>query len=124
MLDVREILKALDPQDRMLWSQHRVEMRRSYLNAHNTTVGVVKWETQDDALLDLIDIRLALLFDRAGRLDSVKEVANSGDSDAIEEQLHRTVEKIKDNIKQQVAIPATDDKTYATRLMQNGWQQQ
>src|ERR1700735_4688546 len=124
MLDIREILKALDPQDRLLWSQHRVEMRRSYLNAHNTTVGVVKWEMQDDALLDLIDIRLALLFDRAGRLDSVKEVANESDSEKVEAELHKVVDKIKANV-ENVTKAATfgDGVTAATAMMRNGWRE-
>lgn len=121
MLDVREILKALDPQDRLLWSQHRTEMRRSYLNAHNTTVGVIKWDMQDDALLDLIDIRIALLFDRAGRFDSVKEVAAQSDSERIEAELHRTVDRIKQNVeKNETSANATP----ATKLMQNSWQDQ
>jgi hypothetical protein len=121
MLDVREILKALDPDDRAIWSQHRSEMRRSYLNAHNPTVGIAKWDTQDDAFLDLIDIRLALLFDRAGRLDSVKEVANIKDSTTIENDLYKTIDNIKSKVNNEIVAP---DITPATKLMQTDWRMQ
>lgn len=126
MLDVREILKALDPQDRVLWSQHRVEMRRSYLNAHNTTVGIVKWDMQDDMLLDLIDIKLALLFDRAGRFDSVKGVAGASDSTEVEGELHRMVDKLKSNVSNQITPKAatfSEGASAATAMMRNGWRE-
>jgi hypothetical protein len=85
MPDIREILNALSIDDRALWSEQRTIMRRSYLNAHNETVGMANWSHEDDAFLDLIDIRLALLFDRAGRLNAVKEIIGNGDK--IEEDL-------------------------------------
>lgn len=74
MPDIREVLNALDEQDRVLWRQHRTEMRRSYMNAHNTVNGVINWSDKDDAFIDLIDIQLALLFDRAGRFAAPKDI--------------------------------------------------
>lgn len=74
MPDIREVLAALDEQDRKLWSIHRTEMRRSYMAAHNTVNGVVNWSDKDDAFIDLIDIQLALLFDRAGRFAATKDI--------------------------------------------------
>jgi len=85
MPDIREILNALDIDNRALWSEQRTIMRRSYLNAHNQTVGMSQWSHEDDAFLDLIDIRLALLFDRAGLLHSTKEIIGNGDE--IEQEL-------------------------------------
>lgn len=85
MPDIREILNALTIDNRALWSEQRTIMRRSYLNAHNETVGMANWIAEDDAFMDLIDIRLALLFDRAGMLETTKEIIGSGKE--IEQQL-------------------------------------
>ncbi len=68
MLDVRAIMKSLDTDDKALWLEHRTQMRRSFMTAHTTVLGIDKWDENDDAFLDLIDIRLALLFDRSGRM--------------------------------------------------------
>lgn len=85
-MDIREILLALSPDDRALWSEHRTAMRRSFLTAHNMTVGIGNWSDKDDAFADLIDIQLALLFDRAGRLntaDPFKQVIGTEKAEAI-----------------------------------------
>ena len=74
MADIREILTALSNEDRAMYTQHRNEMRRSYLLAHTETIGMDKWAAEDDRLLDYIDISLALLYDRAGRLIASKEL--------------------------------------------------
>lgn len=76
-MDIREILAALSPDDRALWSEHRTAMRRSFLTAHNHTVGIANWTDKDDAFADLIDIQLALLFDRAGRFEATKDIIGS-----------------------------------------------
>lgn len=78
MPDIREVLNALDEQDKTLWRQHRTEMRRSYMSAHNTVNGVINWTEKDDAFIDLIDIQLALLFDRSGRFAATKDVIGNG----------------------------------------------
>jgi hypothetical protein len=87
MPDVREILAALTIDDRALWSERRTEMRRAYLNAHNQTVGMGNWEATDDAFMDLIDIRLALLFDRCGKLQATKQLIET-------EEQEKEIEKI------------------------------
>lgn len=102
MPDIREILNALSIDDRALWSEQRTIMRRSYLNAHNETVGMANWSHEDDAFLDLIDIRLALLFDRAGRLNAVKEIIGTDHQEAIESDLKVAEDKMKDEYKQMV----------------------
>lgn len=85
-MDIREILAALSPDDKALWSEHRTAMRRSFLTAHNMTVGIGNWNANDDAFADLIDIQLALLFDRAGRLnadDPFKQIIGTDKAEAI-----------------------------------------
>lgn len=74
MPDIREVLAALDDNDKLLWSQHRTEMRRSYMAAHNSVLGIAAWDAHDDAFIDLIDIKLALLFDKSGRFSATKDL--------------------------------------------------
>lgn len=93
MPDIREVLNALDEQDKTLWRQHRTEMRRSYMNAHNTVNGVVNWTEHDDAFIDLIDIQLALLFDRSGRFAATKDIIGNGDK--IIEQIEEDAKGLK-----------------------------
>lgn len=93
MPDIREVLNALDEQDKRLWSQHRTEMRKSYMTAHNSVLGIAAWDHNDDAFLDLIDIKLALLFDKSGRFtpnwkeDKIKEIVTVKDGDNIIKQI-------------------------------------
>lgn len=82
-MDIREILLALSPDDRALWSEYRTAMRRSFLTAHNMTVGIGNWSDKDDAFTDLIDIQLALLFDRAGRFEATKDIIGLEKGEAI-----------------------------------------
>jgi hypothetical protein len=93
MPDIREILNSLDAKDQKLYVQHRTEMRRSYMTAHNSALGLVKWDTSDDRCLDYIDIMLALVFERSGRMTK----ANIGEEDAhrIEDELAAASDKIK-----------------------------
>lgn len=112
MPDIREVLNALDETDKRLWSQHRTEMRKSYMNAHNSVLGIASWDHNDDAFVDLIDIKLALLFDKSGRFAAVKEVIHADDSKKIE----------NDILKQEDAVKALDTITSAaTKSMQNSW---
>lgn len=95
MPGIREILAALDDTDKRLWSQHRTEMRRSYMNAHNSVLGIAAWDDNDDAFIDLIDIKLALLFDKSGRFAATKEIIHAGDGDKIIEQIEKDVKGLK-----------------------------
>lgn len=92
MPDIREVLNALSDEDRVLWTQHRTEMRRSYLTAHNAVLGVHTWTDSDDIFLDYIDIKLALLFDKSGRMDTTKTIATTEDANKIEEALAKQSE--------------------------------
>lgn len=86
MADIREILAALSDEDRAMYTQHRNEMRRSYLIAHTETIGLDKWAAEDDRFLDYIDISLALLYDRSGRLTAPKDIIGE-DNVAIEQKI-------------------------------------
>lgn len=87
MPDTRQILAAMSVDDRALYIQCRTDMRRAFLTAHNSTVGIAKWEDQDDSLLDLVDIRLALLFDRSGRLNSATDIIGTDDGEKLHTKL-------------------------------------
>ena len=66
MPDIREVLKGLSNDDRALYMEARNVMRRSYLAAHAKVLPIEKFDIEDDQFLDLIDIKLAMLFDRGG----------------------------------------------------------
>lgn len=93
MPDIREVLNALSIDDRALYQECRSNMRRAFFHAHNETVGIASWASQDDSLLDLIDIRLALLFDRAGRLNAVTDIIGVKDGDKIHNSLESEATK-------------------------------
>lgn len=100
MADVRDVVARLAPEDRAAWTEHRTCMRRCYLAAVNDTIGINKFEEQDDNFLDLIDIRLALLFDRAGHLPaSLEVVTGKEEAKKIEQSIiaKEDAMKAKDN---------------------------
>lgn len=66
MPDIREVLKGLSVEDRAVYMETRNVMRRAYLAAHARVLPIDRFEIEDDQFLDLIDIKLAILFDRAG----------------------------------------------------------
>jgi hypothetical protein len=86
-MDIREIIAALNEDDVKLWQQHRTEMRRSYMTAFNAVLGIQKWDCNDDAFMDLIDIKLALVFDRTGRLTATKEIIGENQGQKIEKKI-------------------------------------
>jgi len=94
MADIREILAALSPEDRAIYTQHRNEIRRSYLVAHTETMGMEKWAEADDMFLDYVDITLALLYDRAGRMMATKDLVGD-DKATIEAKINTADENLK-----------------------------
>lgn len=86
-MDIREIIAALNEDDVKLWQQHRTEMRRSYMTAFNAVLGITSWDCNDDAFMDLIDIKLALVFDRTGRLTATKEIIGENRGQKIEKKI-------------------------------------
>lgn len=117
MPDIREILNALSIDHRALWSEQRTIMRRSYLNAHNETVGMANWTHEDDAFLDLIDIRLALLFDRAGLLNTTKSIIDTERQEAVESDLKVAEDKMKGEALIKSSQGLQSD---ATKMLTNG----
>ncbi len=97
-MDIREVLAAMSEDDVKLWQQHRTEMRRSYMTAHNSALGLAAWDMYDDAFLDLIDIKLVYIFDRAGRIAAHKPLVNEGAADKIETAIIKQSEKVAGNI--------------------------
>jgi len=87
MPDIRDILDALDEADRRLYAQIRTRMRGAYLQALVEVVGIHEHNEHDDYFLDLIDIKVATLFDRGGRFDAVKGKLNSKIADKIEDEI-------------------------------------
>jgi len=94
MPDIRETLNALDKEDAEFYRHVRTEMRRAYIGAFAQLLHASNWSSEDDAFLDLIDIKCAVLFDRAGRFNALAEGAKEPDHEAaenIEEQINATV---------------------------------
>ncbi len=116
MPDIREVLNALDEEDKRLWLLHRTEMRRSYLTAHNAVLGIHTWNNSDDMFMDYIDIKLALLFDQSGRTKNTKTIVSGADADKIENTLDLAETKLNES--KQIHQPSA-----ATQLVQGkGWQ--
>lgn len=69
MPDIRDVLKGLSDEDRALYQETRTNMRRAYLAAHARVLPIDKYDENDDHFLDIIDLRIAILFDRAGVFD-------------------------------------------------------
>lgn len=113
-MDIREILKALDEKDRRLWSECRTAMRKVYLTAHNKVLGLADYEAQDDAFMDLIDIKLALLFDRGGRVNTSKTITGD-DADKIEEDLLNKDQELAQVLK--LNLPNDFVHTGATKIL-------
>ena len=105
MPDVRDIVARLAPEDIAVWNEHRTCMRKCYLAAVNATIGIDKFEQQDDSFLDLIDIRLALLFDRAGFLPTgLEKVTGKEEADKIEKELVTAEDAMKNGKKEPETI--------------------
>jgi len=126
MTDIREILNALDEEDKRLWLHHRTEMRRSYLTAHNSVLGIHTWSNADDMFMDYIDIKLALLFDQSGRTKNTKTIVSVADAEKVEATLAQAqadrLDRLNGNGKQQI------QPSPATQMMQSkdnvGWTSQ
>lgn len=97
-MDIREILAAIDDKDKQLWSSCRTQMRKVYIAAHSKIIGVADWSDVDDAFLDLIDIQLAQLFDRSGRLNTTRELIGKDDAEKIKNDLNKRDEDIKNKV--------------------------
>ncbi len=86
-MDIRALYKSLSPEDRAIYQSIRTEMRKVYLNAHTNIVGMDRWLLEDDAFLDLLDIKLASLFDRMGKIESMEPIIDKEEEKSIEEKV-------------------------------------
>ena len=84
MPDITDILHALDEADRRLYAQIRTRMRGAYLQGLVEIVGIHNHTENDDMFLDLIDIKIATLFDRAGHFDHSQGKLNTETANKIE----------------------------------------
>jgi len=87
MPDIREVLNALEEKDRVLYSYLRTEMSAVYLKAIHETLGITNFNQEDHAFMDLIDIKLAILFDRAGKFNNAKGSIDEEAAAQIESQI-------------------------------------
>lgn len=106
MPDIRDVLKGLDADHRAVYSEVRTTMRRAYLYAHSKTLPIDQYEAEDDAFLDLIDIKIALLFDRSGTFNHVEGKLDT-------EQANKTALNVE-----------AAGMSAATRSVVNGWGKQ
>ena len=115
MPDIREVLKGLSPDDRAIYTEVRTAMRRAYLAAHAAKLPIDKYNETDDAFLDLIDIKIIMLFDRAGVFDHSKGIIEAGDAKATETSVHVEAQSAATRLMQEpLANPIANGKT--------GWQ--
>jgi hypothetical protein len=106
-MDIRKLLEALAPEDKDVWQRCRTDMRKAYINAHNTIHGVERWELEDDAFLDLIDIKIATLFDRNGRLENADEVIPSASN--IEDEIRKAVRSVDSKVDYRKSVDNNQD---------------
>lgn len=100
MPDIRDVLKGLDADHRAIYTEVRTAMRRAYLYAHSKTLPIEQYEEADDNFLDMIDIKIATLFDRAGVFNHVEGTLDTAKAKELETKLE------------------ADGASAATRLMQ------
>lgn len=128
-MDIREILAAIDEKDKQLWSSCRTNMRKVYISAHNKVVGTANWSHVDDAFLDMMDIQLANLFDRGGRLETTKPLVDNEEAEKIINDLLMSDDEIKkklsDDINNEVQNNLTVSKINSmanvTEIPKNEW---
>lgn len=88
MPDIRDVLKGLDPDSRAVYTEVRTQMRRAYLYAHSKALPIELYNQEDDNFLDMIDIKIAMLFDRAGVFNHVEGKLNTDIAKEVEQTLH------------------------------------
>lgn len=90
MPDIRDVLKGLSPDDRALYAEVRTVMRRAYLSVHAKLLPIDQYTIDDDAFCDLIDIKVAMLFDRAGVFNHSEGSLASETAKAIESTINQS----------------------------------
>jgi len=95
MPDIRDVLNALEEKDRYLYSHLRTEMSSTYLKAVHETLGITNFNQEDHAFMDLIDIKLAILFERAGKFDAARGSIDEEAANQIEQQIVEAASNLK-----------------------------
>lgn len=116
-MDIRQLYNSLSPEDKAIYQKIRTDMRKVYLNAHTNIVGIDNWSIDDDALLDMIDIKIATLFDRSGRIEGVKTIIS--DTKPIEDKIES--QGIAVTTKMNVVMSEASQKLAATRNGEAKW---
>ena len=86
-MDITALYKGLSADDRVIYQRVRTELRKVYLNAHTEIVGMIHWTTEDDYFLDLLDIKIAVLFDRAGLIEASNPVVDKEEEKVAETKI-------------------------------------
>lgn len=94
MPDIRDVLKGLSAEDRAIYTEVRTIMRRAYLLAHSRTLPIEKYTEEDDNFLDMIDIKIAMLFDRAGVFNHSEGNLSTDTAKEIETSLHKASDSL------------------------------
>ncbi|SRR5258708_3271793 len=111
-MDIRELYQSLSPEDRMLYQKIRTDIRKVYLHAHTNIIGMDHWNVDDDYFLDLLDMKIAVLFDRAGHIEGVKAPVNKEEIKSIENAI---LEQGK-----AVGVKMAIEMSQASRTLKNG----
>lgn len=93
MNDIRDILKGLDKEHRAVYTETRTAMRRAYLYAHSKILPIEQYEEDDDYFLDLIDIKIAQLFDRSGSFNHTEGNLGTEKAQAIEDDINEKAQQ-------------------------------
>ncbi len=64
-----------------------------------------KWEMEDDYFLDLIDMKVAVLFDRAGAIDGAEAPVDKQEEKAIEASIEKQGASISDGSRKLSMMP-------------------
>src|SRR5229473_3339209 len=86
-MDIRQLYKSLSIEDRGVYQSIRTDMRKVYLNAHTNIIGMDKWNSNDDYFLDLVDLKVAELFDRVGRIEGI--IIDKSEAKDIEDKIEQ-----------------------------------
>jgi len=103
MPDIRDVLKGLDADSRAVYTEVRTQMRRAYLYAHSKALPIEQYNQEDDNFLDMIDIKIAMLFDRAGVFNHVEGHLNSDKAAEVEQTLHQASDSLATRMMRQSA---------------------
>ena len=111
-MDIRELYQSLSPEDRMLYQKIRTDIRKVYLHAHTNIVGMDHWTVDDDYFLDLLDMKVAVLFDRAGAIEGAKAPVSKDEVKAIENSVEKQGKA--------VTVKMSTEMSEASKTLKNG----